>query len=98
MSKYLLTLHISTSFLTHIYKSHHLKNIKPSMLTLPEKKYNKLCYQIYYYKATVGVLILFPSMASFFLRQTAQRKGPSHGFDDGEKKGPEFTDKPSDWG
>lgn len=48
--------------------------------------------------ATVGLLSLFPSMASFLFRQIVQRKGPSHGFDDGEKKGPEFTDKPSDWG
>lgn len=43
----------------------------------------------------VGLLGLFPSMASFFLRQVAQRKGPSHGLDDGEKKGPELTDNPS---
>lgn len=43
----------------------------------------------------MGWLGLFPSMASFFFRQLAQRKEPSHAFDAGEKKGPEFTDNPS---
>lgn len=47
------------------------------------------------YAVIVALLGLFPSMASFFLRQVAQRNGPSHGFDAGEKKGPELTDKPS---
>ena len=41
---------------------------------------------------------LFPSMASFFLLQFVQRNGPSHGLDAGEKKGAEFTDKPSPGG
>ena len=54
-----------------------------------------LFYQTNYYEITVGMPALFPSMASFFFRQLAQRKGPSHGFDAGEKKGPEFTDNPS---
>lgn len=48
-----------------------------------------------YYAITVGLLGIFPSMASFFFRQLGQRKGPSQGFDPGEKKDPEFTDKPS---
>lgn len=68
------------------------------MLTLPEKKkYTPylLCYQMNCYAVIVGLLGLFPSMASFFFRQFAQRKGPSHGLDAGEKNGPEFTDKPS---
>lgn len=47
------------------------------------------------YAVTVGLLGFFPSMASFFLRQLAQRKGPSHGLDAGEKNGPELTDRPS---
>lgn len=49
----------------------------------------------YYYETNVGLLDLFPSMASFFFRHVVQRKGPSQGLDAGEKKGPEFTDKPS---
>lgn len=69
------------------------------MLTLPEgnkKIYPYLpCHQMNCYVAIVGLLGLFPSMASFFFRQFAQRKGPSHGLDAGEKKGPEFTGKPS---
>lgn len=68
------------------------------MLTQPEKKYNRICNQLNYYNITVGVLSLFPSMASFLFRHLAQRKRPSHGFDAGEKKGPEFTDKPSTGG
>lgn len=66
------------------------------MLTLPEKK-NILCNQMnyFYYEIKIGLLALFPSMASFFFRQIAQRKGPSHGLDAGEKKGPGFTDRPS---
>lgn len=57
------------------------------MLTLPEEKLTKyvLCYQMNNYVITVGIPGLFPSMASFFFRQFAQRKGPSHGFDVGEK-------------
>lgn len=43
----------------------------------------------------MGLLGPFPSIASFFFRQVVQRKGPSRGLDGGEKKGPEFTDKPS---
>lgn len=54
---------------------------------------NLLGYQIY--ALTAGVIGLFPSIASFFLRQLAQRKGPSQGLDPGEKNGPELTDKPS---
>ena len=46
----------------------------------------------------VGLLGLFPSMASFFFRQVVQRKGPSHGLEAGEKKGPEFIGKPSSLG
>lgn len=47
-----------------------------------------------YCAVTVCELGLFPSMASFFFRQFVQRNGPSHGLDAGEKKGPEFTDRP----
>lgn len=47
------------------------------------------------YAITAGLFAIFPSIASFFLRQLAQRKGPSFGFDAGEVNGPEFTDKPS---
>ena len=52
-------------------------------------------YQTNYYEVTVGLLTLFPSMASFFFQQLAQNKGPSHGFDVGEKKDPKFTNNPS---
>lgn len=50
---------------------------------------------ICYYAVTAGVIGLFPSIASFFFLQLTQRKGPSHGLDPGEKKGPELTDNPS---
>ena len=78
----------------HIYSNQYWK-IKPSMLTLPAKIYVKylLCYQINCYAITVGLLGLLPSMASFFLQQLLQRKGPSRGFDPGEKKAPKSTDK-----
>lgn len=72
------------------------------MLTLPEKNYTNIYYVTVildnYYAIRVVLLGLFPSMASFFFRQFVQRNGPSHGFDAGEKKGPEFTDKPSPGG
>lgn len=78
------------------------EKVESSMLTLPEKNYTNIYYVNKlldnYYAVTVGLLGLFPSMASFFFRQFVQRKGPSHGLDAGEKNGPEFTDKPSPGG
>lgn len=67
------------------------------MLTLPEKKnVNIYHFTISFTMRSPWVcLAFFPSMASFFFRQLAQRKGPSHGFDAGEKKVPELTDSPS---
>lgn len=50
------------------------------------------------YTAAVGLVPILPSIASFFFRQFVHRKGPSHGFEEGEKKGPELTDKPSPGG
>lgn len=57
---------------------------------------------IYYiipdYTVAVGLVPILPSIASFFFRQFVHKKGPSHGFEEGEKKGPELTDKPSPGG
>lgn len=50
------------------------------------------------YTAAVGLVPILPSIASFFFRQFVHKKGPSHGFEEGEKKGPELTDKPSPGG
>ena len=90
------TPYISTFFLTRIYNN-NFHSGKPNMLTLPEKFFfiNFYFYQTNYYEVTVGLLTLFPSMASFFFQQLAQNKGPSHGFDVGEKKDPKFTNNPS---
>lgn len=78
------------------------ENVKSRMLTLPEKKNTNIYYETIildnYYAVMVGLLGLFPSMASFFFRQFVHRNGPSHGLDAGEKKGPEFTDRPSPGG
>lgn len=59
------------------------------------KKYMSIYTLLPNYTVTVCLVPHFPSMASFFFLQFVQRKGPSHGFEAGEKKGPEFTDKPS---
>jgi len=79
------------------------ENVKSSMLTLPGKNYTNIYYATTvildnHYAVTVGLLGFFPSMASFFFQQFVQRNGPSHGLDAGEKKGPEFIDKPSPGG
>lgn len=83
--KHLLS--VSLPHFLHISIKSPPESEKPNMLTLPEEKLTKyvLCYQMNNYVITVGIPGLFPSMASFFLRQFVQRKGPSHGFDVGEK-------------
>lgn len=45
--------------------------------------------------ATLTPLGRFPSMASFLFRQSAQRKGPCHGFELVEKMEPAWTEMPS---
>lgn len=47
----------------------------------------------YLHRDMVDSLGRFPSMASFFLQQSAQRYGPSHGFDAGQKPSTQVTDR-----
>lgn len=90
MSK-LETQHILLSALLPFF-THKLRN---QMCVLLERGMNRAYTSSTTYAVAFGWLGLLPSMASFFIRQSAQRKGPSHGFDVGEKKSPALTDKPS---
>lgn len=90
MSK-LETQHISLSALLPFF-THKPRN---QMRVLLERGMNSAYTSSTTYAVAFGRLGLLPSMASFFIRQSAQRKGPSHGFDVGEKKSPALTDKPS---
>lgn len=77
-------------------KNNHPLIKKNITLTLAEEKIS-IFKILPDYTVLVGLPIL-PSIASFFFRQFVHRKGPSHGFEEGEKKGPELTDKPSPGG